>query len=161
MDGVRLTYIERGEGDPVIFVHGGFIDYRSWYFQIRPFSERYRVIAYNRGLREQLSLVIQSAASAVRHFAHLVKRRFKKSKFHDPRRTAVGSNPYGFTRSLIEVEIDVKRANGAHPGLFPRRARWGPSRAHVCILGSEPCHRREVGYVPYMLGRDCESSTSW
>ena len=48
MDGVRLTYIERGEGDPVIFVHGGFIDYRSWHFQIGPFSERYRVIAYNR-----------------------------------------------------------------------------------------------------------------
>lgn len=47
-NGVRLTYTERGSGDPVVFVHGGFVDYRSWLFQIGPFSERFRAIAYNR-----------------------------------------------------------------------------------------------------------------
>jgi non-heme chloroperoxidase len=47
-NGVRLTYIERGRGDPVVLVHGHFIDYRSWHFQIGPFSEHYRVVAYNR-----------------------------------------------------------------------------------------------------------------
>lgn len=48
VDGVRLTYIEQGEGDPVIFVHGGFIDYRSWLFQMGPFSQRFHGVAYNR-----------------------------------------------------------------------------------------------------------------
>jgi non-heme chloroperoxidase len=47
-NGVRLTYAEHGQGDPVVFVHGHFIDYRSWHFQIEPFAERYRVVAYNR-----------------------------------------------------------------------------------------------------------------
>jgi non-heme chloroperoxidase len=47
-NGVRLTYLEQGKGEPVIFVHGGMIDYRSWHFQIAPFSERFHVIAYNR-----------------------------------------------------------------------------------------------------------------
>lgn len=42
------SYLEQGHGDPVVFVHGAFIDYRSWHFQIGPFSERFRVIAYNR-----------------------------------------------------------------------------------------------------------------
>jgi non-heme chloroperoxidase len=47
-NGVRLTYVEQGRGDPVVLVHGHFIDYRSWHFQIGPFSEHYRVVAYNR-----------------------------------------------------------------------------------------------------------------
>lgn len=47
-NGVRLTYLEQGDGDPVVFVHGAFTDYRSWHFQIGPFSERFRVIVYNR-----------------------------------------------------------------------------------------------------------------
>jgi non-heme chloroperoxidase len=47
-NGVNLTYLEQGQGTPVVFVHGGFVDHRSWRFQIDPFSKRYRVIAYNR-----------------------------------------------------------------------------------------------------------------
>jgi len=47
-NGVRLTYLEQGHGDPVVFVHGAFADYRSWQFQIEPFAERFRSIAYNR-----------------------------------------------------------------------------------------------------------------
>lgn len=46
--GVRLTYVQQGKGDPIVFVHGHFIDYRSWTFQIGPFAERFRTIAYNR-----------------------------------------------------------------------------------------------------------------
>jgi pimeloyl-ACP methyl ester carboxylesterase len=48
VDGAELHYIERGEGDPLVFVHGGLSDLRTWGPQLRPFSERYRVVAYSR-----------------------------------------------------------------------------------------------------------------
>ena len=48
VNGVKLHYIEAGKGTPVIFVHGGLEDYRAWESQIKPFSEKYKVIAYSR-----------------------------------------------------------------------------------------------------------------
>jgi pimeloyl-ACP methyl ester carboxylesterase len=43
-----LEYIERGHGDPVIFVHGSLGDLRSWSLQMEQFSRQYRAIAYSR-----------------------------------------------------------------------------------------------------------------
>jgi pimeloyl-ACP methyl ester carboxylesterase len=48
VNGVELHYVERGQGIPIIFIHGGLADYRYWSAQIEPFSQRYRVIAYSR-----------------------------------------------------------------------------------------------------------------
>jgi pimeloyl-ACP methyl ester carboxylesterase len=46
--GVRLHYVERGSGIPVVFIHGGGRDYRYWDKQLEPFAKRYRVVAYSR-----------------------------------------------------------------------------------------------------------------
>ena len=48
VNGVELHYLEIGKGVPIIFVHGGLDDYRMWEAQLKPFSQRYRVIAYSR-----------------------------------------------------------------------------------------------------------------
>lgn len=48
VNGVRLHYVDAGNGVPVIFIHGGLEDYRAWDQQIAPFSQRYRAIAYSR-----------------------------------------------------------------------------------------------------------------
>jgi len=48
VNGVELHYLDRGEGTPVLFVHGGLDDYRYWKSQMEPFSQHYRVIAYSR-----------------------------------------------------------------------------------------------------------------
>jgi non-heme chloroperoxidase len=48
VDDIHLEYIEQGDGDDLIFVHGSLYDYRSWNLQIGPFSEEYRVVAYSR-----------------------------------------------------------------------------------------------------------------
>lgn len=45
---VTLNYIERGKGDPVVFVHGTVGDYRTWDGQVEAFSKKYRVISYSR-----------------------------------------------------------------------------------------------------------------
>jgi pimeloyl-ACP methyl ester carboxylesterase len=43
-----LHYIECGEGEPVVLVHGSLGDYRSWYSQMESLSQGYRVISYSR-----------------------------------------------------------------------------------------------------------------
>lgn len=46
--GVELTYIERGQGEPLILLHGGQGDYRSWEPQMVALSPKFRVISYSR-----------------------------------------------------------------------------------------------------------------
>ncbi|MCL6648685.1 MAG: alpha/beta hydrolase [Chloroflexi bacterium] len=46
-DGVRLFYLERGQGVPLVLVHEFADDYRGWAPQLTAFSRRYRVVAYN------------------------------------------------------------------------------------------------------------------
>lgn len=48
INGVELTHVEQGKGDPVLFVHGTLGDYRAWGYQMEPFSQRNRAIAYSR-----------------------------------------------------------------------------------------------------------------
>lgn len=45
---IRLAYVDRGIGTPVVLVHGGGpTDLRTWEHQIEPFARHYRVIAYS------------------------------------------------------------------------------------------------------------------
>jgi pimeloyl-ACP methyl ester carboxylesterase len=46
--GVELHYIEQGQGEPVILLHGGQGDYRAWQAQMEALAPRYRVISYSR-----------------------------------------------------------------------------------------------------------------
>ncbi len=45
---VNLAYLEKGKGQPVIFVHGTPADYRAWSSHIELFAEKYRAISYSR-----------------------------------------------------------------------------------------------------------------
>lgn len=47
-NGMRLAYVDRGKGQPVVFVHGGLNDYRVWTPQVQAFAENYRAISYSR-----------------------------------------------------------------------------------------------------------------
>lgn len=45
---ISLAYVDRGQGTPVILVHGsGTTDLRTWGAQIEPFAEHFHVIAYS------------------------------------------------------------------------------------------------------------------
>ncbi len=48
VNGRELHYVEEGQGQPLVFVHGGLNDYRAWTLQMEPFAKRYRVVAYSR-----------------------------------------------------------------------------------------------------------------
>jgi len=48
VNGVELHYIEQGQGEPLILLHGGQGDYRSWGPQMKVLSTQFRVISYSR-----------------------------------------------------------------------------------------------------------------
>jgi pimeloyl-ACP methyl ester carboxylesterase len=48
VNGATLAYRERGEGEPVVFVHGGLSDLRTWEQQLPIVGRSYRAIAYSR-----------------------------------------------------------------------------------------------------------------
>ena len=43
-----LAYVEAGQGEPLLLIHGGGGDFRFWESQIAVFAKNYRVIAYSR-----------------------------------------------------------------------------------------------------------------
>ena len=48
INGSNLTYIEQGEGELVIFVHGALGDCRTWARQVALLAQHYHVISYSR-----------------------------------------------------------------------------------------------------------------
>ncbi len=48
VNGADLAYVEEGTGQPVVFVHGGFVDLTIWQQQVPAVAQRYRAVAYSR-----------------------------------------------------------------------------------------------------------------
>ncbi len=48
VNGTTLTYIEKGEGSPLLLVHGAFADLRYWENVLDVFAGKHRVVAYSR-----------------------------------------------------------------------------------------------------------------
>ncbi|MEZ5426457.1 MAG: alpha/beta hydrolase [Pyrinomonadaceae bacterium] len=48
VNGADIKYIERGTGEPVVFIHGAVSDHRTWLAQIEELSAGYRAISYSR-----------------------------------------------------------------------------------------------------------------
>lgn len=50
INGDTIHYIDIGKGEPIVFVHGAFGDYRTWEAQMDTFAKNHRVISYSRRL---------------------------------------------------------------------------------------------------------------
>ena len=48
VNGAQLACLEQGEGQSVVFVHGGYSDLRTWLPQLAAFGDEYRAVAYSR-----------------------------------------------------------------------------------------------------------------
>jgi pimeloyl-ACP methyl ester carboxylesterase len=46
-NGVELHYVEQGQGEPLVLLHGGFADYREWSPLMARMAQHNRVIAYS------------------------------------------------------------------------------------------------------------------
>ena len=84
VEGDSLHYIEKGQGDLVVFVHGTLGDYRTWGQQIDTFADKYRVISYSRRYAYPNQKIADDSAdySVARHTKDLVA--FLKAIGGDP-----------------------------------------------------------------------------
>ncbi len=98
-NGTELAYVEVGQGEPIIFVHGGLQDYRMWAEHLPKFAGRYRAIAYSRR----------------NHFPNSVS----PEGMPDGAADAHGEDLAAFVRALglSKVRI-VAHSAGAHAALF-------------------------------------------
>ena len=48
VNGVELHYLDRGQGEPIVFVHGGLMDYREWSPVAKVLENEYRTVVYSR-----------------------------------------------------------------------------------------------------------------
>jgi pimeloyl-ACP methyl ester carboxylesterase len=48
VDGVELSFVERGSGRSVIFIHGIPTDYRAWDAQVEALSKDFHALSYSR-----------------------------------------------------------------------------------------------------------------
>ena len=48
LNGVAIEYLDVGTGEPIVFVHGAFNDYRTWGHYMVPVSESHRYLSYSR-----------------------------------------------------------------------------------------------------------------
>jgi pimeloyl-ACP methyl ester carboxylesterase len=48
VNGAVIAYVEAGQGEPIVFIHGELQDYRAWSKHLEFFASDHRVIAYSR-----------------------------------------------------------------------------------------------------------------
>jgi non-heme chloroperoxidase len=116
-NGTELSYVEAGQGEPVIFVHGGLQDYRMWAAHLPKFAGRYRAIAYSRR----------------NHFPNDVS----PDGLPDGAADTHGEDLAAFVRALgiSKVRI-VAHSSGAHAALF--FAAWHPDMLISLALNEPP-----------------------
>ena len=78
INGDSIHYIDVGKGDPVVFVHGAFGDYRTWEAQMDTFALHHRVISYSKRLSYPNNQIINDStdvttAGHAKDLAELIK----------------------------------------------------------------------------------------
>ncbi|MDX6710474.1 MAG: hypothetical protein QOH96_1490, partial [Blastocatellia bacterium] len=100
--GVELCYIEQGQGEPLILLHGGMGDYRSWEPQMKVLSPKYRVISYSRRHnypnKNALTVKYHSAYTEADDLAAFI-RKLKLGRVH-----LVGTSMGAFTALVFAVQ---------------------------------------------------------
>lgn len=116
---ITLHYVERGAGEPIIFIHGLSGDYSIWMRQLDAFAERgYRAIAYSRRYNYPNQNTLQPDHSAVVEADDLAK--FIR-KLGLPKAHIVGHSYGAYTALLLSLEHPelVQNVILAEPPIVP------------------------------------------
>jgi len=100
--GIELHYIEQGQGEPLILLHGGQGDYRSWESQMKVLSPQFRVISYSRRYHylnnNPLTAKYHSAYTEADDLAALI-RKLRLGRVH-----LIGTSIGAFTALVLAVK---------------------------------------------------------
>ncbi|MBR0739299.1 alpha/beta hydrolase [Bradyrhizobium liaoningense] len=117
VNGTQLAYVEAGQGDPAVLVHGGLQDYRFWLQHLEVLAKNHRVIVYSRQ----------------NHFPNATS----KDGLPDG-----AADVHGADLAAMLTELGVKRAHivahssGAHAALF--FAANHPEMVRTLIINEPP-----------------------
>ena len=144
VNGVELHYVERGRGEPLVLLHGGQGDYRSWAPQMDEFARSFRVVAYSRRYNypndNPLTASYRSAHTDADDLAALI-RHLKLGRVHLVGTSAgalaalvLATERPGMVRSLVLAEPPVHHWAKDDPkgkALYREfmAAIWGPAAA--------------------------------
>jgi len=102
VSGIELHYIEQGQGEPLILLHGGQGDYRSWESLMKVLSPQYHVISYSRRFNypnnNPITAEYHSAYTEADDLAALI-RKLKLGRVH-----LVGTSIGAFTALALAVK---------------------------------------------------------
>jgi pimeloyl-ACP methyl ester carboxylesterase len=168
INGIEMHYVEAGEGEPVLFLHGFPEFWYSWRHQIAELAEDYRVIAPDlRGYNEtedrgpyDTGTLQDDVAALIHHLGeesvHLVA--------HD----WGGAIAWALASTRPELVRSLAVCNIPHPALFLQGVRANPrqlARSWYMLFFQVPWLPERVlaadGYrnVAKMLIRDCKPGT--
>lgn len=101
-NGIELHYIVQGQGEPLVLLHGGQGDYRSWETLMKVLSPQYRVISYSRRYnypnKNPLTAKYHSAYTEADDLAAFI-RKLKLGRVH-----LVGTSMGAFTALALAVK---------------------------------------------------------
>ncbi len=129
LPGVRLYYEIAGEGKPVVFLHGGFLDGRMWDEQFQFFAQHYQAIRYDMRCAGKSETTPSTEPFTPYQDLYLFLR-----ALHIPRATLVGLS--GGARFAIDCSI-------AYPDLVQKLVLVSPGMSGYKFL-DEWTHKRNA-----------------
>ncbi len=117
--GVEFYYIEKGQGESLILLHGGVGDYRSWDAQMEEFSKTYRVISYSQRY-------------------HYPNKNVLTAKYH-----SVNTDANDLAAFLRKIKLNKVHLVGASSGAFTALvfALKYPKMVRSLVLAEPPAHQ--------------------
>lgn len=143
--GYRLKYVDRGEGEPIVFLHNGVLSHRLWDYQLDFFEQTHRVVApdlLGHGQSDRPD-TIYTADEFVSQVLHLVDE-LELQRFHLIGCCLGGGVGLEFARRYPErvrtlslITVDTPRT--VHAGLFGRADRHSIPGSPVRTLAGRLC----------------------
>jgi len=152
VNGVQLYYEEHGSGFPLVLSHGGYSDLSVWEDSIPFFSQRYRVVVYDRRNCGQSSKTTEADTPGL-----WVEDLYQLLRHLDVQRGYVGGSSFG---ALLTLEFTL-----AHPEMVEAAllfagttAGYPPSERYSV---SFPSRQAQVGHLstPFLIVNGADDSS--
>lgn len=118
VNGTTLSYIEKGAGEPLVFIHGAVSDFRTWTEQFEAFADDYRVISYSRRGHYPNDAESGAEYTRTRHAADLIE--FLKAL--DLKKAHLVGHSYGASIALMAAQENPELVGSlilGEPSPFP------------------------------------------
>lgn len=148
LNGHKFHYLEKGEGAPILFLHGFPFNSETWYSQMQPLSDRHQVVALDgRGYPRSAKPESIENYSIDRLVSDVSK--FIKNKFGDEKVVLVGHD-WGGTLAWTVAQ--------KHPELLDKLVviNAPPYNVFLKMLATNQSQQTAASYIPRLVSDEFE-----